>query len=182
MSLIGKRPINISDKIKVKIEGNKIFIEGQKGKLDWIFPADIEVKADNSAITVKRLKEDKRTSSMHGLTRAYVNNMVRGVSEGYTKSLEIVGVGYRAQSEGKKLTIQLGFSHPVVFEIPEGITIKTPKPNIINIEGIDKAKVGKVAAEIRGFLEPEPYKGKGIRYMGEFIRKKAGKAVGGTQK
>jgi len=183
MSLIGKKPIRIPDKVKIKIEAGKIFAEGPKGKLDWNLPSGVEVVSDNSAITVKRLKEDKTSFAMHGLARAYINNMVKGVSEGYVRTLEIVGVGYRAQAEGKKLTLNLGFSHQVVYPVPEGIAIKTPpKPAHIIIEGIDKAKVGEVAAEIRAFFEPEPYKGRGIRYLGEFVRKKAGKAVGGTEK
>ncbi|MDP2981020.1 MAG: 50S ribosomal protein L6 [Candidatus Omnitrophota bacterium] len=183
MSLIGKKPIQIPDKVKIKIESGKVFVEGPKGKLDWDLPPGVEVQADNSSIIVKRLREDKIAFAMHGLTRAYVNNMVKGVSEGYIKTLEIVGVGYRAQAEGKKLTLNLGFSHQIVYAIPDGITIKAPpKPAHIIIEGIDKAKVGQAAAEIRAFFEPEPYKGRGIRYLGEFVRKKAGKAVGGTEK
>jgi large subunit ribosomal protein L6 len=183
MSLIGKKPIQIPDKVKIKIDSGKVFVEGPKGKLDWTLPAGVEVHADNTSITIKRLREDKIAFAMHGLTRAYVNNMVKGVSEGYIETLEIVGVGYRAQTDGKKLTLNLGFSHPVVYAIPEGIAIKTPpKPAHIIIEGIDKARVGQAAAEIRAFFEPEPYKGRGIRYLGEFVRKKAGKAVGGTEK
>nr|MBU1328535.1 50S ribosomal protein L6 [Candidatus Omnitrophota bacterium] len=183
MSLIGKKPIKIPDKVKVTIDSGKVFVEGPKGKLDWSLSSNIEAQIDNSNIIVKRLKEDKSAFAMHGLARACINNMVKGVSEGYVKTLEIVGVGYRAQAEGKKLTLHLGFSHPVVYIIPDGITIKTPpKPAHVIIEGIDKAKVGEVAAKIRSFFEPEPYKGRGIRYLGEFVRKKAGKAVGGTEK
>jgi len=183
MSLIGKKPIKIPDKVKIKVDSGRVFVEGPKGKLDWALPPDIAVQTDNSNITVKRLKEDKPAFAMHGLARAYINNMVRGVSEGYAETLEIVGVGYRALAEGKKLTLNLGFSHQIVYPIPDGIAIKTPpKPSHIIIEGIDKAKVGEVAAEIRAFFEPEPYKGRGIRYLGEFVRKKAGKSVGATEK
>ncbi|OGW71998.1 MAG: 50S ribosomal protein L6 [Omnitrophica bacterium GWA2_41_15] len=183
MSLIGKKPIQIPDKVKIKIDSGKVFVEGPKGKLDWSLPSNVEALIDNSNIIVKRLKEDKSAFAMHGLARACINNMVKGVSEGYIKTLEIVGVGYRAQTEGKKLTLHLGFSHPIVYIIPDGITIKAPpKPAHIIIEGIDKAKVGEVAAKIRSFFEPEPYKGRGIRYLSEFVRKKAGKAVGGTEK
>lgn len=183
MSLIGKKPIQISDKVKIKVDSGKIFVEGPKGKLDWELPAEVEVQITDSNLIVKRLKEDKTAFAMHGLARACINNMVKGVSEGYVKTLEINGVGYRAQTEGKKLTLNLGFSHQVVYNIPDGITIKTPpKPAHIIIEGIDKARVGEAAAKIRAFFEPEPYKGKGIRYLGEFVRKKAGKAVGGTEK
>jgi large subunit ribosomal protein L6 len=180
MSLIGKKLIQIPDKVKVKIESGKVFVEGPKGKLEWALPEGIEAVIDNTTLAVKTVREDKRSSSLHGLGRAYINNMIKGVSEGYAKALEIVGVGYRAQAEGKKLTMQLGFTHPVIFPVPEGITIKTPKPNQIFVEGIDKALVGEVSAEIRAFFEPEPYKGKGIRYAGEFVRKKAGKAVAGA--
>ncbi len=183
MSLIGKKPIKIPEKVKVKVDAGKVFVEGPKGKLEWSMPAGVEVQVDNSSVIVKRLREDKAAFSMHGLTRAYINNMVKGVSEGYMKTLEIVGVGYRAQAENKKLTLNLGFSHQIVYLIPDGIAIKTPqKPNHIIIEGIDKAIIGQTAAEIRAFFEPEPYKGRGIRYLGEFVRKKAGKAVGGTEK
>jgi len=183
MSLIGKKPIKLPDKVKIKVESGKVFVEGPKGKLEWNLPSDVELQIENSSIVVKRLAETKIASSMHGLSRACVNNMVKGVSEGYMETLEIVGVGYRAQAEAKKLTLSLGFSHPIVYSIPDGITIKTPpKPAHIIIEGIDKAKVGQVAAEIRAFFEPEPYKGRGIRYVGEFVRKKAGKAVGATEK
>lgn len=183
MSLIGKKPIQIPDKVKIRVDSGKVFTEGPKGKLEWNLPSEVEAQISNSNVIVKRLKEDKSAFAMHGLARAYINNMLKGVSEGYIKTLEIVGVGYRAQAEGKKLTLNLGFSHQVVYHIPDGITIKTPpKPAHLIIEGIDKAKVGQVAAEIRAFFEPEPYKGRGIRYLGEFVRKKAGKAVGGTEK
>ncbi len=183
MSLIGKKPIHIPDKVKIKIESGKIFVEGPKGKLDWNLPSEVEAQVSDSSVIVKRLKEDKTAFAMHGLARACINNMVKGVSEGYIITLEIVGVGYRAQADGKKLTLNLGFSHQIVYPIPDGITIKAPpKPSHIIIEGIDKAKVGQAAAEIRAFFEPEPYKGRGIRYLGEFVRKKAGKSVGGTEK
>jgi len=177
MSRIGKRPIQIPDKVKIKIDARKVLVEGPKGKLDWILPQGVEVQIDKDQLIVKRLAEDKISYSMHGLTRAHINNMIKGVSEGYVKNLELYGVGYRAQAQGKTLNLQLGFSHPVVYPVPEGVSIKTPKQNQIAVEGIDKAKVGEAAAEIRAFLKPEPYKGKGIRYAGEYVRKKAGKAV-----
>ena len=149
MSLIGKKPIQIPDKVKIKVDSGKVSIEGPKGKLDWNLPSNVELKIDNSNVTVKRLEEDKSAFAMHGLTRAYINNMVKGVSEGYVKTLEIVGVGYRAQAEGKKLTLHLGFSHPVIYTIPDDITIKAPpKPAHIIIEGIDKAKVGQVSDDL----------------------------------
>ena len=177
MSRIGKRLIQVPDKVKIKIEGKKIFVEGPKGKLEWDMPESVELEVKDSKISVKRLREDKIGLSSHGLVRAYVHNMVTGVSQGYVKSLELQGVGYRAQAQGSKLNMQLGFSHPVVYNVPEGVSVKTPKQNSIIVEGIDKAKVGEVAAEIRDYLKPEPYKGKGIRYAGEYVRKKAGKAV-----
>lgn len=177
MSRIGKRPIQIPDKVKVKIESGRIFAEGPKGKLDWLLPGAVKVQIEGPKITIERLGEDKPAYSKHGLARSCIYNMLKGVSEGYLKNLEIHGVGYRAQVQGKALNLQIGFSHPVVYPIPEGITLKTPKPNRISVEGIDKAKVGEVAAEIRDCLKPEPYKGKGIRYEGEYVRKKVGKAV-----
>jgi len=177
MSRIGKRPIQVPDKVKVKIESGKIFVEGPRGKIDWAIPEGVEIQVDGPRLTIKRLREDKIAYSMHGLARAYIYNMIEGVNKGYAKNLEIQGVGYRAQLQGKVLNLQLGFSHPLVYQIPEGVSIKTPKPNRIAIEGIDKAIVGEVAAEIRNYLKPEPYKGKGVRYEGEYVRKKAGKSV-----
>jgi len=177
MSRIGKKLIKIPDKVKVKVDGPTVFAEGPKGKLSWTFPKQVKLEITETEILVKRLGDDKISSSMHGLARAYINNMVKGVSVGYVKTLEIRGVGYRAQAQAKTVNMQLGFSHPVLYQIPEGITVKTPKPNQIIVEGIDKAKVGEAAAEIRDFLKPEPYKGKGIRYTDEYVRKKAGKAV-----
>ncbi|MBU1062034.1 MAG: 50S ribosomal protein L6 [Candidatus Omnitrophica bacterium] len=177
MSRVGKKPIQVPDKVKVMIESGKISVEGPKGKLVWDFPKEIEVKIDGSQVIVNRRKEDKISYSMHGTVRTCISNMIKGVTEGYTKALEIHGVGYRAQVQGKAINLQLGYSHPIGHPIPEGISVKTPKPNQIVIEGIDKVKVGELAAEIRSYLVPEPYKGKGIRYKGEYVRKKAGKAV-----
>ena len=177
MSRIGKRPIQIPDKVKIKTESGKIFVEGPKGRLEWVLPEAVEIKVDTNQLVVTRHGEDKLSYSAHGLARSHISNMVRGVSEGYVKNLELHGVGYRAQAQGKNLNLQLGFSHPIVYQIAEGITLKTPKQNQIVVEGIDKAKVGEAAAEIRDYLRPEPYKGKGIRYTGEYVRKKAGKAV-----
>jgi large subunit ribosomal protein L6 len=177
MSRIGKKAIQVPDKVKVKIEAGNVFVEGPKGNLKWGLPKNIELILDGSVVQVKKIGNDPKSDSLHGLVRTYVSNMIKGVNEGYTKELEIQGVGYRAQAQGKVLNLQLGFSHPVVYAISDGITIKTPKPVQIIIEGIDKAKVGEVAAEIRDFLKPEPYKGKGIRYKGEYVRKKAGKSV-----
>ncbi len=177
MSRVGKRSIQIPDKVKIKIESGKVFTEGPKGKLEWFLPQGVEVHIDKKELSVKRLGETKVHYSMHGLARAHINNMIKGVNEGYVKNLELHGVGYRAQAQPKVLNLQLGFSHPVAYPVPEGISVKTPKQNQIVVEGVDKAKVGEAAAEIRDFLKPEPYKGKGIRYVGEYVRKKAGKAV-----
>lgn len=177
MSRVGKKPIQVPEKVKVKIESGRIFVEGPKGKLEWNLPKGVEVKMDNSQVLVKKLREDRVSNSMHGLARTYIYNLIKGVNEGYIKTLEIQGVGYRAQAQPKSVNLQLGFSHPITYPIPEGITVKTPKPNHIIVEGIDKAKVGEVAAELRDYFKPEPYKGKGIRYTGEYVRKKAGKAV-----
>lgn len=177
MSRIGKKPIQIPDKVKIKLESGKVFVEGPKGKLDWNLPNGIEIQITGSQLLVKKASEDKIINARHGLARAYIGNMIKGVNEGYLKLLEIQGVGYRAQAQAKSVNLQLGFSHPIVYDIPEGITVKTPKPNQIIVEGIDKAMVGEVAAEIRDYFKPEPYKGKGIRYSGEYVRKKAGKAV-----
>jgi len=176
MSRIGKKPVNIDSKVKVKIDNGLIYVEGPKGKLHFTVPHGIEIDIKDNQIIVKRLSEEKKICALHGLTRAIVNNMIVGVKDGFQKELEIIGVGYRAQVQGKKLVLQLGFSHPVEYSIPEGITVEVPKPTSIIVKGIDKQFVGEVAAEIRSYYPPEPYRGKGIRYKGEYVRKKAGKA------
>lgn len=176
MSRVGKRPIAIPSNVKVSLQDNTIHVEGPKGKLEFKVPEGISVEVGDDKVIVRRLKDEKKYRALHGTTRAIINNMVIGVTQGFQKELEIVGVGYRAQVRGKSLTLQLGFSHPIEYPIPEGITIETPSPTNIVVKGIDKQKVGQVAAEIRSFYPPEPYKGKGIRYKGEYVRKKAGKA------
>jgi len=176
MSRIGKRPVPLPNNVKCDFKEREITIAGPKGKLNFQIPQGIEVEIESNKIIVKRENDEKRIRALHGLTRAIINNMVIGVTEGFQKELEIVGVGYRAQVQGKKLVLQLGFSHPVEYHIPEGITIETPNPTTIIVKGIDKQKVGEVAAEIRAYYPPEPYKGKGIRYRGEYVRRKAGKA------
>jgi large subunit ribosomal protein L6 len=176
MSRIGKRPVILPNNVKCNINESTVVIEGPKGKLNFQIPEGIKVKTEDGKIVVERTSDEKNIRALHGLTRAMINNMVIGVTEGFQKELEIVGVGYRAQVQGKKLVMQLGFSHPVEYPIPEGITIETPNPTTIIVKGIDKQKVGEVAAEIRAFYPPEPYKGKGIRYRGEYVRRKAGKA------
>ena len=177
MSRIGLRPIEISQNVKVSFDKGTVLVEGPKGKLQFDVNPKITVNIGESNITVSRNGNDKKVRALHGLTRAYIANMVKGVTEGFVKELEIVGVGYRAQAAGKKITLQLGFSHPVEYTVPEGITVEAPKPTQLVVKGIDKQRVGQVAADLRGFLPPEPYKGKGIRYVGEQIRRKAGKAM-----
>jgi len=177
MSRLGKKPINVPDNIKVFIDKGIITIEGVKGKLEYKVPEPIKVELKNNQIDISRPSDSDEDKSLHGLVRTLINNMIKGIVEGYKKELEIRGVGYKAQVQGKTLNIALGFSHPIEYPIPEGITIETPKPTIIIIKGIDKIKVGEVAAELRSLYKPEPYKGKGVRYMGEYVRHKAGKTV-----
>lgn len=177
MSRVGKRPIVLPSGVKAEIKGRTVAVQGPKGKLQQdVFP-EFKVELKDNLLSVKRPSDAKRHLALHGTLRALINNMVVGVSQGFIKELEIQGVGYRAQAQGSTLNMQLGFSHPIVFQIPQGITIKTPKPTQIAIEGADKHQVGQVAAIIRDFYRPEPYKGKGIRYKGEYVRRKAGKTV-----
>jgi len=177
MSRVGKRPITVPGGVKTAINGNAIKIEGPKGKLEYVFDKEFKVELKENAVHVLRPSEERRHIERHGLIRSLIQNMIKGVTEGYKKELEIRGVGYKAQVAGKKLTIQLGYSHLVVFDIPDEITIQSPKPTQIIITGIDKSKVGEIASEIRESCLPEPYKGKGIRYVGEYVRHKAGKKV-----
>lgn len=177
MSRIGKRPIDIPRGVKVQKKDTTVYVEGPKGKLDYSLPPGIDVDIKDTTIAVARSADNKQQRALHGLARALIANMVKGVVEEFSKQLEIIGVGFKTQLSGKKLILNLGFSHPVEYQIPDGITIETPKPTQIMVKGIDKQAVGEVAAEIRGFYKPEPYKGKGIRYVGEYVRKKAGKTV-----
>ena len=177
MSRLGKKPLDIPNTVKVAINKGVISIEGPKGKLEYTIPAPIKVEAGDKQIKVTRPSDLKTDMSLHGLVRTLIKNMIIGVTEGYKKELEIKGVGYKAQAQGPKLTMSLGFSHAVEYSIPEGVTVETPKPTIVIIKGTDKVKVGEVAAEIRNFHKPEPYKGKGVRYAGEYVRHKAGKTV-----
>ena len=176
MSRIGKMPIAIPAEVTVDIaENNKVTITGPKGTLERVLPAEMEIKKDGEEIIVSRPNDLKKMKSLHGLTRTLINNMVVGVTEGYQKVLEINGVGYRGQKQGNKLILSLGYSHPVEMEDPEGITVEMDGQNKIIIKGIDKEKVGQYAAEIRTKRAPEPYKGKGIKYEDEVIRRKVGK-------
>jgi large subunit ribosomal protein L6 len=177
MSRVGKKPIEIPSSVKVKVEGTTVFVEGTKGKLDMTFPSRFSVAVRENKVTVKRPSDVKEDSAIHGLIRSTIANMIKGVTEGYKKELEIRGVGYKAEVKGKELVLALGFSHLVHYPIPDGITIKTPKPVQLVVEGIDKIRVGEVASEIRAYYKPEPYKGKGIRYVGEYVRHKAGKTI-----
>ena len=174
MSRIGNSPITIPEGVEVKLDGNKITVKGPKGTLEKELHSNMNVSIENNVITVKRSDNEPANRSLHGLTRTLINNMVIGVKEEFKKELEINGVGYRAQKQGNKLVLTLGYSHPVVMEDPEGIE-STVADNKITITGIDKEKVGQYAAEIRDKRRPEPYKGKGIKYADEVIRRKVGK-------
>lgn len=177
MSRVGLRPIVVPNQVKVEVQADLVVVEGPKGKLSHRLPPGITLGKQNGQFLVKRAGEDKGQKSLHGLTRTLIDNMVIGVTQGFVKELEIVGVGYRAQGSSDKLELFVGLTHPVVYPIPAGVTVETPKPTQVIVKGIDKALVGQVAARLRDFAKPEPYKGKGIRYAGEVIRRKAGKAV-----
>ena len=178
MSRIGKAPITVPSGVEVQIQGRQVAVKGPKGELDIEVPVDITVRQDGEEILVERSDDERRNRALHGLTRSLVNNMVLGVSEGFSKELQIVGVGYRAAAKGSNaLELQLGFSHPVNVEAPTGITFDVPEPTRIIVSGIDKQVVGQVAADIRSYRKPEPYKGKGVRYLGEHVARKAGKAA-----
>jgi len=180
MSRIGKKPVSVPSGVKATVSGNVVTIEGKLGKLTYAFDKSFKVEVKENAVSITRPSDDKQAKATHGLIRSLVNNMIIGVTEGYKKDLEITGVGFKAAVQGKVLNVVLSYTHPMNFNIPEGISIETPKPTQIMIKGIDKAKVGEVAAEIRDYYRPEPYKGKGIKYVGEHVRRKAGKAVAGA--
>ena len=178
MSRIGKKPVEIPDKVKVNIDNaGAVSVEGPKGKLQWKLPRDIRASVEDNRVSLVRAAETRSVKALHGLSRSLVHNMVQGVSEGFTKQLEIEGVGFRAAVQGSTLNLSLGFSHPVPFSIPKDIKITVTDNTKIKIEGADKKLVGQVAADIRRFYPPEPYKGKGVRYAGEQIRRKEGKTV-----
>jgi large subunit ribosomal protein L6 len=178
MSRIGNKPIQVPAGVKVELSDDIVKVEGAKAKLERKLPPMVSVEIGDNLITVKREDDTKRARAMHGLTRSLLEGMVTGVSKGFIKKLEIVGVGYRAQVAGNKLTINLGYSHPVEFTVPDGVTVTVTDNTKLSVEGADKQAVGQVAAIIRGFRKPEPYKGKGIRYEGEHIVLKEGKTVG----
>ena len=177
MSRIGKQPIPVPSNVEVKLDGNTLTVKGPKGELTRSFAEILTIKQEGEELIVERPDDSREAKSMHGLTRTLINNMVVGVSEGFSKKLELVGVGYRAQLKGKDLEMQLGFSHPVIVEAPEGITFECPSQNEIVVSGASKEAVGQVAANVRAWRKPEPYKGKGIRYEGEYVRRKLGKAA-----
>lgn len=176
MSRIGRKPIVIPQGVEVKLDGNNISVKGPKGSLNSTFHSMMQVSMENGEVVVARPNDDKEARSLHGLTRTLISNMVEGVHTGFTKNLEIQGVGYRAQKQGKQLVMTLGFSHPVIMDEIDGITVEVPEPTKIMVSGIDKQAVGQFAAEVRKKRPPEPYKGKGIRYVGEFVIRKEGKA------
>ncbi len=178
MSRIGKKAVEIPAKVKVNIDDSgKVAVEGPKGKLDWKLPKGIKANVADNQVSLVRDAETRSLKALHGLSRALINNMVVGVSEGFTKNLEIEGVGFKAAVQGRNLNLSLGFSHPVLFPIPEDIKIIVTDNTKIAIAGVDKKTVGQVAADIRGYYPPEPYKGKGVRYAGEQVRRKEGKTV-----
>lgn len=176
MSRIGKAPIPIPQGVEITQAGPAVEVKGPKGAMSHTIPVGISLQVADGVIHVKRDGDAKRMRSLHGLTRTLIANMVTGVTQGFEKGLEIVGIGYRANLQGRNLQLSLGYSHPVIYPLPEGIEVVVEKQNKLTVTGIDKQKVGQAAAEIRSFRKPEPYKGKGIKYIGEQIRRKAGKA------
>jgi len=177
MSRIGKQPIALPPKVKVEVKGQKVHVEGPKGKLDWELPARTSVKVADGKVEVARAGDDAQAKALHGLSRALINNMVKGVSEGFVKKLEIQGVGFKAAVQGKVVNMSLGYSHPINYNIPDQIKVTVDENTKITIEGPDRQVVGQVAAELRGFYPPEPYKGKGVRYSDERVERKEGKTV-----
>ena len=179
MSRVGVKPISLPEKVTVKNDGGVVTVEGPKGKLSFSLPAGIELSNEDNKLTVTRNSETSRQlRALHGTARAIVNNMISGVTKGFVKDLEIQGVGFRAAVKGKDLDLSLGRSHPLLHPIPDGLTVTVTDNTKIKVEGIDKQMVGQFAAEVRGFYPPEPYKGKGVRYVGEHVRRKEGKSVG----
>ncbi len=177
MSRIGRTPIPVPSGVEISIDKSHVVVKGPKGELSRDIVPDISVRKEEGQLVVERPTDAGRHRALHGLTRTLIANMVTGVNEGFSKTLEIVGVGYRAQLKGSDLEIAVGYSHPVTIKPPDGITFEVPMPTRIHVRGIDKQQVGEIAAEIRDVRKPEPYKGKGIRYAGEYVRRKAGKAA-----
>lgn len=177
MSRIGRRPVGIPDGIKAEIDKNKVKVEGKGKVLEYVMPDGFTVEMKDNSIIIARPSDSREHRALHGTSRSLIQNMVTGLKEGFQKKLRIQGVGYKAQLKGKSLVLDIGFSHSVNYTPPEGITIETPSPTEIVIKGVEKQKVGEAAAEIRNFYPPEPYKGKGIRYEGEYVRQKQGKSI-----
>lgn len=181
MSRVGKLPVPVPDGVEVRVDGSRVSVKGPKGSLEQSFDPDMGIELVDGEVRVTRPTDQVRHRALHGLTRSLIANMVEGVTEGFRRSLEIQGVGYRAETRGRNLVLNVGFSHPVEFDVPEGIEIEVENPTLLHVKGADKQLVGEVAAEIRHVRPPEPYKGKGIRYVGEQVRRKAGKAAVGGQ-
>ncbi len=177
MSRIGNQIIAIPEKVTVSIEGHRVRVKGPKGELDREFNSAMNIVQENGELRVSRPSDRRDHRSLHGLTGSLLKNMVQGVVDGFEKKLEIVGIGYRAEAAGKALRFHLGYSHPVVYEPPEGVSLQVESPTVVVVSGVDKEKVGQAAAEIRKLRPPEPYKGKGVRYVGEHVRRKAGKTA-----
>ena len=177
MSRVGKKPIEVPKNVKVAVQDQQVNVEGPKGKLSFRVHPRIQLALKDNVLTFSRATNQKDDKALHGTTRSVVQNMIKGVTDGYSKELIIEGVGFKAAVQGKTLTMALGFTHPVIFQVPEGLTVEAPKPTILVIKGIDKVLVGEFSAQIRKKYEAEPYKGKGIRYAGEVVRRKAGKTV-----
>ena len=177
MSRVGLKPVPIADKVTVKVDGNQVNVEGPKGKLSLDLPEGITVEVGEGEIIVSRASDQRHLRALHGTFRSLVNNLVIGVSEGFVKELEILGVGFRSAVKGNDLDLSLGKSHPILHPIPDGVTVTVTDNTKIKVEGIDKQLVGQFAAEVRSYYPPEPYKGKGVRYANEFVRRKAGKSV-----
>jgi large subunit ribosomal protein L6 len=177
MSRVGNKSIAVPEGVSVSVEGTRVRIKGPKGEIEREFHPAMEIVHENGELRVKRESDRRDHRALHGLTGSLLAAMVKGVVEGFEKRLEIIGVGYRAEAAGKSLRFHLGFSHPVTYDPPEGVTLKVESPTLVSVSGVDKEKVGQAAAEIRAFRPPEPYKGKGIRYQGEQVRRKAGKTA-----
>ncbi len=175
MSRIGKKPIEVPGGVDVKVTGSNVSVKGPLGKLDWSLAQGVNVAVDNGQIVVTRSSEDRKLRALHGLVRAELNNMVHGVTKGYERSLEITGVGYKAQIQGRTMSFNVGYINPVVYQVPAGIDVKVDKQTLINVKGVDKRLVGQVAANLRSIKPPDVYKQKGVRYAGEQLRKKEGK-------
>ena len=177
MSRVGKKPIEVPKNVKVQLDRSSVMVEGPKGKLSFVMSSRIKGAVRDGHLVLERSTDQKTDKALHGTARSVIANMIKGVTDGFSKELQIEGVGFKAVVQGKQLNLSLGFTHPVIFNVPEGLTVEAPKPTTVVIKGIDKVLVGQFAAKIRKVYEAEPYKGKGVRYTGEVVRRKAGKTV-----